>query len=483
MALSKNTRLAIVTSMVAVFCILAPLLILYARGYRYDFKKQEVHKVGMIMIAHDPVTATSTLEGHPPAFDITAFGYERFIDLEAGTYEVKVERDGYHPWNKKLEVFPEIVTWARYVTLFRQDPELTDLVTLDEIQAVDFSPNREWLVVIGTDAGEQKAVFYSVKNNKLAREIPLRDLGLKPGTKFQNQTIVFGPDSTQALLSWQDENENWYHGIISRAIETEPILLKNLPLKLSQVKWHPDTPSLLYGLDDRSDLYRLSVNAGQVTPRKIAGQVLAFQPSAGGLYLIRGNLSLETKQKNTLTRLDLDGSGPEIISEDIEAAASYDLAISLHRKIAVRTEAGALYVITPEQTERVALNVAKMDWSLDNDQEESTDEQLLYFNQHEIYVYDPTIKNSESITRYTETIDNAIWYNGNYKYLIFTVGQKVKIIELDERDHRNVVDFWQASPDEQITPQTLFIDNDAENIFLTSAWQEKMSLKKLTIRK
>ncbi len=484
MALSKTTRLAIVTTMVVVFCVLAPLLILYARGYRYDFKAKEVHQVGMIMIAHDPISANSTLNGNPPPFDITAFGYERFTDLVGGTYHAKVEREGYHPWEKDLEVIPEVVTWARYVTLFRQDPELTDVISLDKIELVDFSPNREWLVAIGEIDGQPEALFYSLKNKKITKEIPLKSLWSKYTGQLRAEKIVFGPDSTQALLTLQNEAGDQHHTIISRATETEAITLEDIQPELQKVDWHPDTPSVLYGTDREQNFYRLSINAGKVTPRKIAGQVLAFQPASSGLYLIRPrHEQIRPEPQSTLSRLELDGSNPEIISGDIEMADSYDLAISANKKIAIRTIDGALYTVTPEQTERVAINAEKMSWSRDNDQEDSTDELLLYYNDHEIYIYDPSISNSEAITRYTEKIDNAIWYNGNYKYLFFTVGGKVKIIELDERDRRNVVDFWQASPDETISPQSLFIDNDSEHIFLTTAWQGKMAIKDLTIRK
>lgn len=484
MALSRTARLTIVISMVVVFCVLAPLLIFYARGYRYDFKAKEVHQVGMVMVAHDPITARSTLDGNSPSFDITAFGYERFTDLAAGTYHAKVERDGWHSWEKDLEVWAEMVTWARYVTLFRQDAELKDLVSLDKIAALDFSPNREWVAVAGQLDGNKKVLFYSLNNDKIVKEISLASLWPKNTGTISSEKIIFGPDSTQALLILANAAGEKRHVIISRATDTTAITLEDAQPKLQIVNWHPDTPTLLYGTTGEKDLYRLSVNAGRVTPRKLASQVLAFQPAPSGLYVIRPRAEqVRPEPQSTLTRLELDGSSPEIITEDIELADGYDLAISAKKKIAVRTGTGALYTVTPDQTERVALDVAKINWGVDNDQEDSTDELLLYSNNHEIYTYDPSINNSEAITRYAENIDNAIWYNGNYKYIIFTVGGKVKIIELDERDHRNVIDFWQASPDEIITPQSLFIDNDSQHIFLTTAWQEKMAVKDLTIRK
>lgn len=484
MALSRTARLAIVISMVVVFCVLAPLLIFYARGYRYDFKAKEVHQVGMIMIAHDPITARSTLDGNSPSFDITAFGYERFTDLAAGTYHAKVERDGWHSWEKDLEVWAEMVTWARYVTLFRQDAELKDMVSLDKIEALDFSPNREWVAVAGQLDGNKKVLFYSLNNDKIVKEISLASLWPKNTGVISAEKIIFGPDSTQALLTLVGATGEKRHLIISRALETTAITLEDFQPKLQTVNWHPDTPTLLYGTTSDQDFYRLSVNAGKVIPRKLASHVLAFQPAPSGLYVLRPRAEqIRPEPQSVLTRSELDGSNPEIVSEDIELADSYDLAISAKKKIAVRTNTGALYTVTPDQTQRVALDVAQTDWSLDNDQEDSTDELLLYCNDHEISTYDPSINNSEIVTRYAEPIDNAIWYNGNYKYIIFTVGGKVKIIELDERDHRNVIDFWQASPDEIVTPQRLFIDNDSKHIFLTTTWQDKMAVKDLTIRK
>lgn len=484
MALSRTTRLATVISLVIAFCVLAPLLIFYARGYRYDFKAKEVHQVGMIMVAHDPITARSTLDGNAPSFDITAFGYERFTDLAAGTYHAKVERDGWHSWEKDLEVMPEMVTWARYVTLFRQDAELKDLISLDTIDALDFSPNREWIAVAGELKGDKEIIFYSLNNDKIVKEIPLKTLWPKNTGTINAEKIIFGPDSTQALLTLTNASGEKHHLIISRALETTAITLEDIQPKLQTVNWHPDTPTLLYGTTNEQDFYRLSVNAGKVTPRKLASQVLAFQPAPAGLYLLRPRAEqVRVEPQSVLTRSELDGSNPEIISEDIELADSYDLAISAKKKIAVRTSGGALYTVTETQTERIALGVAKINWGIDNDQEDTTDELLLYCNDHEIYTYDPSINNSEAVTRYTEKIDNAIWYNGNYKYIIFTVGGKVKIVELDERDHRNIIDFWQASPGEIITPQSLFIDNDSKHIFLTAAWQGSLAVKDLTIRK
>jgi hypothetical protein len=43
------------------------------------------------------------------------------------------------------------------------------------------------------------------------------------------------------------------------------------------------------------------------------------------------------------------------------------------------------------------------------------------------------------LTRFSEKIDSLFWYT-NY-YLIFNLGDKIKIIEIDERDKINIYDL------------------------------------------
>ena len=46
----------------------------------------------------------------------------------------------------------------------------------------------------------------------------------------------------------------------------------------------------------------------------------------------------------------------------------------------------------------------------------------------------------ELITRLSQKIGQAIWYETN-QHIIFLVNQKIKIIELDSRDKKNIVDI------------------------------------------
>ena len=43
------------------------------------------------------------------------------------------------------------------------------------------------------------------------------------------------------------------------------------------------------------------------------------------------------------------------------------------------------------------------------------------------------------LTRFSEKIDEVFWYTNHY--LVFNVGNRIKIVEIDDRDKINIVDF------------------------------------------
>jgi len=486
MPLSRTTRRLIVAGLIILFLVVAPMLILYAQGFRYDFAGKSIEQVGMIMVSYDPTEATATVDGEAASFDITALGYDRFSDLTPGEYYTEVSLAGYHTWSKTLEAVPEVVTWARYVTLFLDDPEPQDLVTMEQIWTQAISPDQRWLCIGGKIDGQTTIRLQPlIENDNLGTEtFRLTELDPRLDPNAEVKEIIFAPDSNHIMLHLQEKDNNTYLSFSRELSSEEPTIILNDYIKnISEVRWHPENASIFYVLSE-NDLFRLAPSVRQ-TPRKLASQVLGFDPNISGLYFIRPrDVQIRDELQASLKKMELDGSSPETMTEDIELTDSYQIATSAEERIAIRTNTGRLYTYLPEaeKTERIAMDASAMEWSLDNDNEESTDELLMYANDYEIYTYDPTIENSEAITRYTEKINNAFWYTGNYKYIVFSVGNKIKIIELDETDRRNCADIWQAAEKEDIAADSGYIGQDNENLYFTINSEKKDSVKKFKIR-
>lgn len=115
----------------------------------------------------------------------------------------------------------------------------------------------------------------------------------------------------------------------------------------------------------------------------------------------------------------------------------YQIFASINEQIAVLDENKQLYLLNPEikTFQLINQNVQGLQFSNDN--------KLLYFTLSEIWIYYLNRENNqqELITRLSQEIKQAIWYNKTNEHIIFSVGQNIKITELDGRNGRNTNDL------------------------------------------
>ncbi len=101
---------------VLVFLILAPLLLFYTAGYRYNSKKGQVERNGALIVDSLP-------KGAMVWVDDTNTGESTPITLQnvtPGSHTIRLVKAGYHSWEKRLEVNAQRVTFASQIQLWRQ---------------------------------------------------------------------------------------------------------------------------------------------------------------------------------------------------------------------------------------------------------------------------------------------------------------------------------------------------------------------------
>ncbi len=142
----------------------------------------------------------------------------------------------------------------------------------------------------------------------------------------------------------------------------------------------------------------------------------------------------------------LNSFNEQISLVPLPANHQYQIFTSLNERIAVSDEGNKLYYLNPDTRafELLAENVQGIQFSSDN-------KKLLYYTPTEIWVYfledtfvQPNKKAGQKdlITRLSQKIQEALWYSQTNEHIIFTTDQVVKIIELDDRDYRNIVDLF-----------------------------------------
>lgn len=121
--LSAKKRRVYLSVLTLIFFVAAPAVALYATGYRIssDF---EIIKTGGIHVEVPTSGALFYLDDEF-AGSGTIFQKSFFTqNLTPGVYTVRVEKEGYLPWQKELEVFPTVISDARAL-LLPENPVLT----------------------------------------------------------------------------------------------------------------------------------------------------------------------------------------------------------------------------------------------------------------------------------------------------------------------------------------------------------------------
>jgi hypothetical protein len=98
--LTRPIRRAIMGVLILMFFIISPSIILYTMGYRLDLDEKRIRQTGVLNIDIEPEDAKVTLN------DILL---KEKMPLELtnrapGAYDLRIEREGYHTWEKKVEI-------------------------------------------------------------------------------------------------------------------------------------------------------------------------------------------------------------------------------------------------------------------------------------------------------------------------------------------------------------------------------------------
>lgn len=115
--LSRKARNIIFYALVAIFVLIAPILIALSYGYRFDFGKGSVVETGGVFVKSSTPRLSVFLNSDFVKETPFLPGGALLPELAPGTYLLRIEKAGYHPWSKTVEVEPSIVTELRNIVL------------------------------------------------------------------------------------------------------------------------------------------------------------------------------------------------------------------------------------------------------------------------------------------------------------------------------------------------------------------------------
>ncbi len=183
---------------VVLFLALAPLLIFYTAGYRYNLKKGLVERNGTVIVDSTPSGAHVEIDG----VDTRETTPITFQNVTPGVHAVRVSKSGYHVWEKRLTVLAEQVTFANTVWLWRNDEPTIALA--QSVRQLEESPARTALAFITSETTTSSLVVWLPNQPLVSSPLPfdVNSSTLTIDWEPNTRALVLKNDLSTNPLSW-----------------------------------------------------------------------------------------------------------------------------------------------------------------------------------------------------------------------------------------------------------------------------------------
>lgn len=454
--MSLTLRRILYITFIGAFLLITPLVILYANGYSLSLDKRILVKTGALIIDTVPRGAKIYLNNQPQEDLLNKYlsREKKYVatpakikNLLPGEYEVKIELDGYWPWRKKLTVSPGESTYAEDIILFKKNLPLP--LVSGGIKKIALSPDKNFLA-----GGGDKSLFIVNLIGEETTSLPLNDGGKEP-------TLAWAPSSKKILV-----NKTVFN--LANTAEATDLnkLLKGEAVKL---RWDNSSDDKIY-YQSKNNLYRLTLSTKTNQP------ILSNQKESSGDYLVKNDNLFLIKSSNKLTSLNVFAidSGKEIVAIDLPNSEDYLFVNPEHELINLYdNKHQILYLLDPFSAfypplREIINNIKFAVWVNPN--------KMLYANDFEIWLYGLADGKKTLLTRISRPISGITWHPSN-NYVIYSTGETLNTIELDEREKRIITELIKL--DKIDYP---FINQNGKTLYFYASIGNQQGLYKLAIQ-
>jgi hypothetical protein len=438
--MTKKIRNVIFIILAVLFLIIAPVIVVYSLGWRFDWETRKIIQPGMFYFKAWPKNSQVYINNELKKKTDIFFGSALIENLLPETYDVRVEKEGYYPWQKNLDIMKGEVTEAKNITLIPKEPDLK--IISANTDKFFFSPNKDLIITqesnpAGGETGwslKKITISNNVKSQIASQEdFKIGALNLSGKSEgIELADLSFSDDSKRALITLGAKEKLYYFIIDLSTGNITPLDFgKIIP---ERVFFHTQDQTKVLILAN-SELKEFDITKKEAGDAIIKGIVSLYISNQDIYYLNNEGFVLKTSGP------DQNQERINIMPFDIKQETEYDLQV-LNNNIFLKGNS-ALYMLNEGKTSFEKLIDSEAEVKISSDAQK-----ISYFNGHEIYVmflqkkYEQPTKEAGDkvfINRFSEDINNLFWYNDHY--LIFNVGDKIKVTEIDDRDKINIVDL------------------------------------------
>jgi len=382
--MNLKARFSLIGLGMILFLITTPLLVLYARGFKFDYKTGTITKTGAMVVKTDPDKAEIYLDGA-----LVGQSPSNIRFLLPKDYEVEIKKDGYQTWSKRLNVASQFVTWVNsfreYIALFLSEPKLTENFITN---AYSVSKNGNEIVFLQNDQ-------YKLLNTKNGE---VSNLG-------SNENVSF-PEIGTANLQWTNADKVFESLQVNHSAAVLSLI--------KQARYLESNGEQMIILTSTNELYQYNLSTFSLIDNHVITASLAFD----GIWYL---------QNQILKHKEFGSSSIRIVASDLPPFTTATID-RVNNKIFIVLDQ-TLYVLN-DKLETIYTPVTYTNW-------DEAAGRLVFGNVNEIQIYNPTEKNIDLILRALEPIGN-VQLNNETGYVFYSQKDNIFAIELDGRNRRNI---------------------------------------------
>ena len=449
--MDKRIKRLLILVFAIIFLIGGPLAIFYSRGYRFDFETKKIVKSGAFYFRTQPESCEIYLDGKLKKKTDFLFGNAFVKNLLPKKYNIRIEKEGYFPWEKTLEVKEEFVTEAKNIILFSKN--LNFSLSLSDIEDYFFSPDKKKIILEKTNKEGWTLKILDLEKN--TQELFLEEKCLtKKESQFRN--LNWNSDSRMVLIETEIEEDTKY--FIVNLLEEKQIF----PLgygDIQEISFNPNNSQEIFflkSLNGSKSLFQANFLT-QELPKVILKSLITYKISDGNIFWLSPD--------GFLYRSDFSGKRLGVLNtESFSIKEGLKYKVEIFSPAVFLRENNALYQLNSSSRifEKFSESIKNLKLSPDS-------KKLVIGNNYEIWILflidideQSQKKASQKIflTRFSQKIGEIFWLNPDY--LMFNTGNKLKIAEIDDRDRINIIELGEFE-----NPK-IFWNQELERIYVLS---------------
>ena len=271
--MSKRFIITVITLLVIVAA--AAVAIFLAKGYTFSSKEKWIVGTGILTISSSPDAASVFMDGH-----LTTATNTTISSLSPKTYDVKIVKEGFIPWQKQVSIKEGLVTEVK-VTLFPAIPTIYPL-SFNGVQNPTLSPDGEKLAYVVPASKKAGIWVWTQASNQpisFARSSEPHQIAQNVNIDFSKATLKWSADSKQVLATVAGNNylldvdrmnsdprditpilsatlQSWSDDTrakdASRVLAIKNSALRKIASDSAVVRWSPDETKFLAGKEEKS---------------------------------------------------------------------------------------------------------------------------------------------------------------------------------------------------------------------------------------